>query len=147
MCQTKRMKKITLFSSLVCLLIVSIKANEMLSLSGSISHNKMNTFEPDVFMRRRPTWKASVQVNYQPIKSIRVMARMTMNGDYFDSSIPTGMITMDGFTRADLSMSWDILKGTTVRLNVNNVFDSEYEQAVGFANMGRSMTASISKSF
>lgn len=128
-------------------LFVAVKASHQLSLSGSISHNKMDTFEPDVSLRRRPEWKGSLQVNYRPIKSVTVMARMTMNGDYFDSSIPTGVITMDGYTRADLSLSWDIMKGTTIRLNANNVFDNKYEEAVGFANMGRSITASLSKNF
>ena len=74
------------------------------------------------------------------------MLRHNTNDSFYDSSIPTGFIEMRGSNRLDLSFRWEVTDDFTVRLSVINILDNDTEEAVGFRNMGRSITANISVS-
>lgn len=118
-----------------------------INIDGQISYNKIETFEDNVNLRRRPEWKASVKIGYQPTDKISLMTRVTFSDNYYDSSIPTGMIEMDNFTRIDMSGSWEMNNSTKLRVNINNVLDSDHEESLGFSNIGRSLMASVLYSF
>jgi outer membrane cobalamin receptor len=75
------------------------------------------------------------------------MARLTINEDYFDSSVPTGMVTMNGSNQVDMSATWHTNIYNKVRLNINNLFDNNAEQAVGFENIGRNVMLTLSNNF
>ncbi len=128
-------------------LFASVKAHETLSFSGSLTYNNINTFNPDTVLRRRPKWKGSLLITYQPLNTLSLNGRITFNDSYFDSSIPTGMIKLKGFSRLDMSAAWEITKNLKLRVSANNILDEQYEEAVGFYNTGRNLTLSLSKSF
>lgn len=122
-------------------------ANEKLKISGQISVNKMDTFEADIKLRRRPEFKAGLSVNYLPCEVLSFNARITLNDNYYDSSIPTGLVEMDSYHRVDLSAAWSVREDIILRFNSNNLLDDSYEEAIGFNNMGRSFTVSVTKGF
>ena len=53
-------------------------------------------------LRRRPEFKGSLSVNYQPVDVLSLFARISYNDDYFDSSVPTSIIEVDSFYRVEL---------------------------------------------
>ena len=120
---------------------------DKMSISDHVTYNKTDTFDSNVKLHRRPKLKSGLSVNYQPTNVLSLNARITFNDNYYDSSIPTGMIDMNGFHRIDLSAAWSINKDITLRFNANNLLDDSYEEAIGFSNMGQSFTVSISKDF
>lgn len=122
-------------------------ALENLSVAGNISYNKIDTFEPEIVLRRRPEFKSSLSVNYQPVDVLSLFARVSYNDDYFDSSVPTGMIEVDSFYRVDASASWSLRDDINLRLNIENLLNGDYEEAVGFSNRGTNLTFSITKDF
>ncbi len=128
-------------------LSAALTSSERLSFSAQISYNKMKLFGSDAVLRRRPEWKGSLRVNYKPLEVLSLTGRLTLNGDYYDSSIPTGMVEMDGFNRLDMSAVWAVEPDLDLRLNVSNALGGDYEEAIGFKNMGRSITASLAKNF
>ena len=107
----------------------------------------MDTFESDIKLRRRPEFKAGILLSHQASDVLFLSSRITFNDNYYDSSIPTGLVEMDSYYRVDFSAKWSIKKDITLRFNANNLLDDSYEEAVGFSNMGQSFTVSISKDF
>ena len=107
----------------------------------------MDTFEPNIKLRRRPKLKAGISLGHQASDVVFLSSRITFNDNYYDSSIPTGLVEMDSYYRVDFSAKWTINKDLTLRFNANNLLDDSYEEAVGFSNMGQNFTVSISKDF
>jgi outer membrane cobalamin receptor len=122
-------------------------ANSDLNLMTQISYTNINTFEPDLNLRRRPKYKGSVKASYQIIPALNLTARYTINDGYFDSSVPTGSIELDGFDQLDVSAYWQTKGKLAWRLHVSNVLDSEHEEAIGFSNTGPNITARVSTQF
>lgn len=98
-------------------------------------------------MRRRPKWKANLQMNYQPLNTLSLITHLSYNDNYVDSSIPTGMVDMAGHFKVNLSTRWQILPKVALRFAIKNITNSKIEEAIGFKNEGRSLTASITASF
>ena len=126
---------------------IAFNSTELFTIAGQVSYNKIDTFDVTAVMRRRPEWKGSIQVNYKPLDTLSLMARLSINDDYFDSSIPTGMVTMNGSNQVDMSASWQANSNINIRLNVNNIFENNTEQAIGFENIGRNMMLTLSNNF
>jgi iron complex outermembrane receptor protein/vitamin B12 transporter len=126
---------------------ISFNSTEQLIIAGQLSYNKIDTFDVTTVMRRRPEWKGSLQVNFKPLGTLSLMARVSINDNYFDSSVPTGMVTMNGSNQVDISATWHASSSSKVRLNINNLFDNNAEQAVGFKNTGRNIMLTLSTHF
>lgn len=126
---------------------ITFNSTKQLNIAGQVSYNKIDTFDTDTVMRRRPEWKGSLQANYSPIETLSLMARLSINDDYFDSSIPTAMVTMKGSNQVDISATWRANNDMNLRLNVNNILDNKAEQAIGFENTGRNVIITLSKDF
>lgn len=125
---------------------LAFDASSQLHLTGQVSFNDIDTFEADTVLRRRPKLKASLLARYNMHDDLSVTGRYTVNDGYYDSSIPTGMVKMDGVSRVDLSGNWQVSHDLSLRLNINNVLDVDEEESIGFENSGRSMTLSLTKS-
>ena len=53
-----------------------------------------------------------------------------------DSSIPTGDVTLDPYVRFDAALSYQPDPSFTITFAVDNLFDAQYEEAVGFPAAG-----------
>lgn len=126
---------------------ITFNSTKQITIAGQLSYNKIDTFDETTVMRRRPEWKGSLQINYSPLEALALMARFTINDDYFDSSVATGMVTMNGSNQVDMSATWHANSSSKVRLNINNLFDNNAEQAVGFKNIGRNVMFTFSNHF
>jgi outer membrane cobalamin receptor len=121
--------------------------SEQVTLNTQVTHTKLNTFDPEVTLRRRPEWKGSVILSYRPTQQLNLTSRWIINDGYFDSAIPTGLIELDGFNQWDLSARWHLNEKTSVRLNMQNALSSDHEEGLGFSNPGRQISAHISRQF
>lgn len=126
--------------------------SQKLNFRSQISYNKIKVFKSDAVLRRRPKLKASLLVNYQPTEDFSLTFRLTGNDDYFDSSVATGMVEMQGFNRFDFSAVWRLDEKIRLRLNISNLlnvafFENDKEESVGFRPTGQNITFRVSKSF
>ncbi|MEX0300434.1 MAG: TonB-dependent receptor plug domain-containing protein [Kordiimonas sp.] len=117
----------------------SYTASDEFKVSGSLSYTDIETFDPGVKLRRRPSWKGSLSFTHQPHRSLTFNGKATFNSAYFDSSIPTGVISLPGYNQVDMSVKWQISDTLSVQVIGLNVLNSDFEQAVGFTNQGRSV--------
>ncbi|WP_206485102.1 TonB-dependent receptor [Thalassotalea sp. G2M2-11] len=128
-------------------LIAQYQVNSRLFVSGQVSYNHTELKDTDAKLRRRPKVKSGVALHYQPLEQLNFTARLTANGQYYDSAIPTGMIKMDSHYRLDLSSAWQVKPAIQLRLNIANALDDHSEMAVGFKNYGRNIKLTVSASF
>lgn len=125
---------------------LNIKLNADLYAKANIGYAKLDTFDADIKLRRRPKLKGGFQLDYKPLNNVSLLSRITFNGSYYDSSVPTGTVEMAGFARVDLALRWKIDKSLTFAFSANNILDNSYEESVGFSNRGPVLTAKLTKS-
>ena len=57
-------------------------------------------------------------------------------GETFDSSIPTGDMYLDSYNRVDVTTTYRPSDSFNILLSIDNLFDEDYEQAIGFPSPG-----------
>ena len=97
-------------------------------------------------LRNRPEDKGSFFLRFFPSEAWELAWTTLFVGEFFDSSIPTGDVKLDGYDRTDISAAYRI-KQFTLTLAVDNLFDERYEQYVGFVDPGRRARAGVAASF
>jgi outer membrane receptor protein involved in Fe transport len=84
----------------------------------------------------RPRWQGALTLVWIPVKDVTIRAAALIVGSVKDSSVPTGNVTLDPWGRVDLSASWRVRKHVSLYLEIDNLFDSNYEEAIGFRAPG-----------
>jgi outer membrane receptor protein involved in Fe transport len=68
-------------------------------------------------------------------------------GRVFDSSVPTGDISLSDWWRTDLAFRYQIRRDLTLTAAVDNLFAARYEKAVGFRSRGVCVRTGIKAGF
>jgi iron complex outermembrane receptor protein/vitamin B12 transporter len=97
-------------------------------------------------LRNRPEDKVAFTARYFPTEAWQLAWTTLYIGEFFDSSIPTGDIKMDSYSRTDISAAYTY-KQVMLTFAVDNLFDERYEQYVGFVDPGVRARAGISARF
>lgn len=121
--------------------------NDMFKLTGQISHTYITTYNENVNLRRRPKFKGSIKGSYQLTSQLEFDLRYVINSSYFDSSVPTGIITLDGINQIDASARWRSQYNIDWRLQINNLLDSKKEETIGFERLGLNIVLNVAMQF
>jgi iron complex outermembrane receptor protein/vitamin B12 transporter len=97
-------------------------------------------------LRNRPERRATAAVAYDIDSRSTAFVGVTYTGEFLDRSNPTGDIAMPGFTVVDASYSIQF-GALRAKVSLDNVFDKDYEQFVGFPAMGRRLRAELRGAF
>jgi outer membrane cobalamin receptor len=87
-------------------------------------------------LRNRPEWRGGFSIRWRPLTQLDVLLKALFVGEVQDSSIPTGDVTLDPYARVDLAVNWSVTSAVAVLLAVENLFDADYEEFVGFPAPG-----------
>lgn len=99
---------------------IRTRFNDELSLSGNIGY--LDTDLSDgTKLERRPKWKGNLTLLRAPSEAWLVSVRGNVNGDFYDVSVPTGEVSLDGYTDIDLSIQRDLTEKVTLKLLVDNL--------------------------
>ena len=101
---------------------------------------------------RRPSVTAYSKLSFKVIDPLSVHAIYRYTGDRFDAGYdgslgPYGAlarIEVDGYHLIDLAANWNATKAFAVGLKVENIFDEQYREVVGFHTRGRSVYLKVS---
>ncbi|MBX9813377.1 MAG: TonB-dependent receptor [Sphingomonas sp.] len=94
-------------------------------------------------LRGRPGWQGSLR------GAFAVTPRLTLNGggrfnsSYFDSSVPTGQITVPGHVEGDIGARYRWRQGITLDLALRDIGDARAPEAVGFRAIGRELRVTL----
>jgi iron complex outermembrane receptor protein/vitamin B12 transporter len=117
-------------------LIAYMRPHEALQIKGHLTHADTDIRGTEEELRNRPEWWGGFSARWRPLKAIELNLDGTYVGKVLDSSIPTGDVSLDPYARFDLAAAWRVHEKLKVFLIVENVFDAEYEQFVGFTVPG-----------
>lgn len=109
---------------------------EGLTLSAHVTHLDVDVHGSPTPLRQRPDWSGGISGRWEVNGRIAVSASWQSVGSFYDSAVPTGGVTLDGYDRLDLETSWRVRDWLTLWLAVDNAFAADYEETVGFPALG-----------
>lgn len=115
-----------------------------LSLAGALSWLDLDSPTP---LRGRPRWQGSLRAAWEVSKTVELNSAARFNSDYFDSSIPTGLVRAEGHVEADLGIRWSLSERLSLTAALRNLTAERYEDAVGFPSPGRVLRATAAAEF
>lgn len=124
----------------------SVDAGEQWFLEASVTRTHSRV-AADAELRNRPKWRAGAEARWRPTTALQFSLAATHIGSTLDSSIPTGDVRLDAYTRIDASASWRISNGFETWLAVDNLTSQRYEEFVGFMVRGIAPRAGVRFSF
>ena len=115
-------------------------AHTELDLQAQATYTDIDVKDNASVLLGRPQWKAGVYARWQLSPNWLALLDYQWTGDQLASSLHTGetvVQSLDDFHRFDLALHWQVMPALNVELAVDNMFDEQYQTAVGFDNPGR----------
>jgi outer membrane cobalamin receptor len=106
-------------------------ASDVLSFDASVTNAKSRIASTGGELRNRPEWRAGAAAHWSPVSMLKLSAAATYVGDSLDSSIATGDVRTDAYTRLDVSAAWQVSSSFEAYLALDNLTDEKYEEFVG----------------
>jgi len=107
-----------------------------LGVSASLTRARTNIRNSSEPLRRRPSWRASGGLSWAPHERVSVGFDAVWVGSVHDESNPTGPVKLGDYVRFDARGDVRVWRGVSVYLAIDNVFDANYDEAVGVPAMG-----------
>jgi vitamin B12 transporter len=105
-----------------------------------------NSPDKDLPLIRRPKLKASYEVNYNFNEKANINAEIIFSGESNDkdfSLFPSKRVKLKSYSIVNLAASYNIFEFLQLYGRVENLFDADYEQVLGYATPGLSGYAGI----
>lgn len=113
-----------------------VRPHDNVELTGNATYNDLDILNSSDDLLNRPRWRASVAALWTPRPDVTLRTTMLYVGTVKDSSVPTAQHTLDAWVRVDLAAFWRVLEDLTLYVQVDNLFDNEYQEAIGFPSQG-----------
>ena len=113
-----------------------VDVTDRLRAGGSATWNPTDIENTSEELTRRPLWQGALHLTATPLESLELGLRVLFVGDTVDFSVPTGDRTLDGYTKVNFSTSWQVHDRVKLLFVIENLFDADYEEAIGFPALG-----------
>jgi len=107
-----------------------------LRVTAQMTYLETDIKNSEAELRNRPKWRGGFDILWRPLETLEVSMTALFVGDSLDFSVPTGEQELDAYTRVDLAMTWTLTPNWRLFLAVDNLFDGNYEEAIGFPASG-----------
>ena len=111
-----------------------LKSN--LNLRGHLTYTDTEIVDSDAQLRGRPKWRGGTVVDWKMNAKWNLVTSVLILDKFYESSIPTGGLFLDGYTRFDAALTYRPRENLVVRFAVENLLDENYQEAVGFPATG-----------
>jgi len=115
---------------------LALQINARLAFRGHLSYSESDIRDSDVELRGRPKWRGGIIVDWMVNEKWRLLTSALVLDNFFESSIPTGSILVDGYERIDVSATWQANDSLSLQFAVDNLLDTEYQEVIGFPAAG-----------
>ncbi len=115
---------------------LSVQANKTLWINGHISYTETDIQGTTEGLRNRPKWRGGINTRWQVKENVLSNLNVLYVGESLDSSIATGDLDLNAYIRVDVATIWKILENWELSIAVDNLFDADYEEAIGFQAPG-----------
>ena len=133
-------------------LLATVQPVEELSFKANYTYTQTEDHSTGAELLRRPKNKASLYVNYQPVKqaniSIGILYVDSRKDQLFDPiTYATQNLKLKEYTLINLAASYDVTKNLQLFGRVDNLFDKKYEEVAGYGTPGISAFGGAKVSF
>ncbi len=115
---------------------LSVRPFDALYINGNLTFTDTDIRNSSDDLLNRPRWRGALTLIWDPVKDVTIHVAALIVGSVKDSSVPTGDVILDPWGRVDLSVSWRVRKHVSLYLKIDNLFDSNHQEAVGFRAPG-----------
>jgi outer membrane cobalamin receptor len=98
-------------------------------------------------LRNRPKWRGGFAILWRPLPALDINVSTLVVGESLDFSVPTGERNLDDYSRTDLAVTWTVVPMLQLFVKVDNLFDADYEEAIGFPAPGINPSGGIRARF
>ncbi len=98
-------------------------------------------------LRRRPKHKGAVTLDCEIGNRWRISSAFIATSAFYDSSIPTGLVVLNGHELLDINLSHSLAENTNLDMGIKNAMNASYEEAVGTPSPGLEVYFSVAFSF
>jgi len=112
---------------------------EEVSLRSAYTYTESEDRQTDESLLRRPRNKGSITATYQPTDRVTSQVEWRAYGKRFDndfSAYPPVRTTLAGYGLVNLAISYKANDTFEIFTRVDNIFDQEYEEVLGYGTMG-----------
>ena len=113
------------------------KVSGNLSIQAHLTYSDIDIKDSEAILRGRPQWRAGGVVTWDISERVSLAASYLALDKFWDVSIPTGGLYLDGYNRLDLSASYNLNGKLSVGVSLDNLMETAYEEAVGFPATAR----------
>ncbi len=126
---------------------VQLPIRASLELAAHLSY--VNTVVLDVAteLRGRPQWRGGMTLHWQPSENWDLSLGVLRLTEFYESSVPTGLQLLDGYTRFDLSSQFKVTNALQLMVALDNAGGTSYQEAIGFAAPKRYWRAELRYTF
>jgi len=110
--------------------------NSSVNLDVHLAYADSEIKDSDAILRGRPEWRGGLGVDWRINEQWLLAASYLLLDEYWEVSIPTGGLYLDGYNRLDLAVSFDASDRLRFGFAIDNALDEEYFEAVGFPAAG-----------
>jgi vitamin B12 transporter len=124
----------------------NLEATESLSLRVAYTYTDTENESTGESLLRRPRNKNSLTAVYAPTENLRAQLQWRVYSSRFDndfSAFPPERVALAGYGIVDLSVSYRLNESFELFSRIDNLFDKEYEEVLGFGTMGAAAFAGI----
>jgi len=115
---------------------LNAKLLDSLDFNGNLTFTDTDIRDTRDDLLNRPRWQGALTLAWVPVKSVTIRASALIVGSVKESSEPTDKVTLDPWGRVDLSASWRVREHLSLYLEIDNLFDSNYEEVIGLRAPG-----------
>lgn len=118
------------------------------SLAGSLRAQYAETRDnqTNADLLNRPKWRATAMLTWRTSDRLAFSGGYSFVGERDDYAIPTGDVTLSGYSMLSLNAAWSAGE-STLRLVFDNALDDRHEDSIGFTAPGRRARILWSRNF
>jgi vitamin B12 transporter len=109
---------------------------QTLTFAPRLSYTNARNQATGASLRDVPSWLAGGTLLWRPTPAWDVSLDLNHVGRMVDNSVPSGDVTLPGHQRVGLAVSYKVLPNLALKLGVDNLFDAQYDDVVGFPTVG-----------
>ena len=114
--------------------------SDQVGINLSVTKTDIEVVGTDRELEGRPDWQALAGVQWQIRSDLQTRLDYRMVGEVINTSLYTGQpltLALDNQKQLDWRLAWKANPKLGINLSIDNVFDSDYETAIGFPSVGR----------
>lgn len=122
-------------------------ASAALSINAHLTYGDGDIRNSDAELRGRPNWRGGIGFEWSVQERWLIAANLLYLDEFFESSVATGGVFLDGYERLDIAVSYQLSEKLRFGLAIDNALDADYFEAVGFPSAGARARFNVSTSF